>query len=220
MVKLNATFMMLPFLMVASVKSFAIRKPAIALRSYRSVTSRFCASADMPPAVPSAVVEELTELSRLEIRVGKIIEIAKHPEADSLYVEKVDCGKCSNNFHAIVTLFFRWEYEDSIIVMNVELIDNAGEADGPRTIVSGLVEFCTVEQLLNKNVVVLCNLKPRPLKGVLSAGMLLCASSADKTKVISSPHRYVQNIETRKSEDEYGKRIYSMLFKILQKLKR
>jgi tRNA-binding EMAP/Myf-like protein len=97
MVKLNATFMMLSFLVTASVKSFAIMKPAMALRSYRSVTSRFCTSADMSPIVPSAVVEELTELSRLEIRVGKIIEIAKHPEADSLYVEKVDCGKCARN---------------------------------------------------------------------------------------------------------------------------
>lgn len=72
--------------------------------------------------------------------------------------------------------------------MNFELIVNVGEADGPRTIVSGLVEFCTIEQLLNKNVVVLCNLKPRPLKGVLSAGMLLCASSADKTQVSYHDH--------------------------------
>ena len=45
------------------------------------------------------------------------------------------------------------------------------------------MEFCTVEQLLNRNVIVLCNLKPRPLKGILSAGMLLCASSVDKTQV-------------------------------------
>ena len=37
--------------------------------------------------------EELTELSRLEIRAGKIIEISKHPEAESLYVEKVDIGE-------------------------------------------------------------------------------------------------------------------------------
>lgn len=29
---------------------------------------------------------------RLDIRVGKIIEVAKHPEADSLYVEKIDVG--------------------------------------------------------------------------------------------------------------------------------
>jgi Putative tRNA binding domain len=41
----------------------------------------------------STPAAELTELSRLEIRSGKIIEIAKHPEADSLYVEKVDVGE-------------------------------------------------------------------------------------------------------------------------------
>jgi len=100
-----------------------------------------CAAA---PAAPEAA-GEVTELSRLEIRVGKIVEVSKHPEADSLYVEKVDVG----------------------------------EPEGPRTIVSGLVAYCTVEQLLNRNVVVLCNLKPRPLKGITSFGMLLCASTKE-----------------------------------------
>lgn len=112
-----------------------------------SGSRRYCAAAPVPPAaVPEAAV---TELSRLEIRVGKIVEISKHPEADSLYVEKVDVG----------------------------------EAEGPRTIVSGLVAFCTAEQLLNSNVVVLCNLKPRPLKGITSYGMLLCASNKEHTEV-------------------------------------
>jgi tRNA-binding EMAP/Myf-like protein len=85
-------------------------------------------------------------------------------------------------------MLLSWDYVDFIIFLNLGLTDYVGEADGPRTIVSGLVEFCTVEQLLNKNVVVLCNLKPRPLKGVLSAGMLLCASSADKTQVSYHDH--------------------------------
>jgi tRNA-binding EMAP/Myf-like protein len=40
----------------------------------------------------AAVAGELTELSRLEIRVGKILEISEHPDADSLYVEKIDTG--------------------------------------------------------------------------------------------------------------------------------
>lgn len=30
---------------------------------------------------------------RLDIRVGKIIEVSKHPDADSLYVEKIDLGE-------------------------------------------------------------------------------------------------------------------------------
>eukprot|EP01035_Chromulina_nebulosa_P018622 gene18622-24355_t len=95
------------------------------------------------------VKPELTELSRLEIRVGKIVEVDRHPEADGLYVEKIDLG----------------------------------EPTGPRTIVSGLVQYCTVDRLLNNNVVVLCNLKPRALKGITSNGMLLCTTSKDETKV-------------------------------------
>lgn len=31
--------------------------------------------------------------SRLDIRIGKIVEVSKHPEADSLYVEKIDLGE-------------------------------------------------------------------------------------------------------------------------------
>jgi len=112
------------------------------------VTSRLMC--DAAEGAEAAVPEwPLTELSRLEMRVGKILEISKHPEADSLYVEKVDCG----------------------------------EESGPRTIVSGLVKYCTEEDLLNREVVVLMNLKPRALKGITSNGMLLCASSADHSHV-------------------------------------
>lgn len=31
--------------------------------------------------------------SKLDIRIGKIVEVSKHPEADSLYVEKIDLGE-------------------------------------------------------------------------------------------------------------------------------
>jgi len=101
-------------------------------------------SKPVPPSPP-----KVSDVGLLEMRVGKIVEIAKHPEADSLYVEKVDVG----------------------------------EATGPRTIVSGLVAFCSEQELLNRKVLVLCNLKPRPLKGITSFGMLLCSSNADHTKV-------------------------------------
>ena len=92
---------MISLFMVASVRSFATVRPSIARRSYSGVSSRFCVPGDAAPvSVPTptaaAVVEEVTELSRLEIRVGKIIEIGKHPEADSLYVEKVDCGELTS----------------------------------------------------------------------------------------------------------------------------
>lgn len=79
---------------------------------------------------------------RLDIRVGKIVEVSKHPDADSLYVEKIDLGEAV-----------------------------------PRTIVSGLAKYVPIEQMENRFVAVLCNLKPAKMRGVESQGMVLCASA-------------------------------------------
>lgn len=78
---------------------------------------------------------------RLDIRVGKILEAKKHPDAESLYVETIDLGEAE-----------------------------------PRTIVSGLANFVPLEEMQNRFVAVLCNLKPAKMRGVESKGMVLCAS--------------------------------------------
>lgn len=42
------------------------------------------------------IQEEATvDVSRLDLRVGRIITAEKHPDADSLYVEQVDVGEAS-----------------------------------------------------------------------------------------------------------------------------
>ncbi|XP_048779172.2 aminoacyl tRNA synthase complex-interacting multifunctional protein 1-like isoform X2 [Ostrea edulis] len=40
--------------------------------------------------------EEKMDVSRLDFRVGKIIDVKKHPDADTLYVEEVDMGEGRN----------------------------------------------------------------------------------------------------------------------------
>ena len=52
-----------------------------------------------------------------------------------------------------------------------------------RKIASGLRPFYQTNDLLNKHVLVLCNLKARNLLGFPSHGMVLCASNADHTAV-------------------------------------
>ena len=39
-------------------------------------------------------------------------------------------------------------------------------------VVSGLVKFVPVEKMENRRVVVVCNLKPAKMRGVLSSGMV------------------------------------------------
>ena len=63
----------------------------------------------------------------------------------------------------------------------VEKID-LGESE-PRTILSGLQEFIPIEQMTEGLCIVFANLKPRPLAGMLSAGMVMCAGNAEHTQV-------------------------------------
>ncbi len=62
-----------------------------------------------------------------------------------------------------------------------------------RTIVSGIAEHFTPEELVGKQVAVLANLAPRPLRGVESQGMILLAEDADGKLVFVRPEQVVGN---------------------------
>lgn len=102
---------------------------------------------------PAAAVEEAPiDVGRLDMRVGQIVEVSRHPDADALYLEKIDVGEAN-----------------------------------PRTIISGLVKFVPIEEMQNRMVVVLCNLKPAKMRGILSEGMVMCASTPEKVEVLAPP---------------------------------
>ncbi len=61
-------------------------------------------------------------------------------------------------------------------------VDLGGEK---RQIVSGIAQHYKPEELIGKNVVMVINLKPAKLRGVVSQGMLLAASSGEDLKVLS-----------------------------------
>jgi len=54
-----------------------------------------------------------------------------------------------------------------------------------RQIVSGIAQYYKPEDIIGKQVVVVTNLKPVKLRGVLSEGMVLCASKGDKLCIVS-----------------------------------
>ncbi|KAA1470003.1 nucleic acid-binding protein [Dentipellis sp. KUC8613] len=83
--------------------------------------------------------------SMIDLRVGHIIDVEKHPDADGLYVEQIDFG----------------------------------EETGPRTVVSGLVHYIPIEQMQDKWLVGVCNLKPANMRGIKSFAMVLAATSKD-----------------------------------------
>lgn len=98
-------------------------------------------------AKPKTAEAEVS-IARLNIRIGLITKVQKHPDADSLYVEEIDVGEAQ-----------------------------------PRTVVSGLVNHIPLEEMQNRKVCVLCNLKPANMRGIKSQAMVLAASNSDHTKV-------------------------------------
>ncbi|MFT5678312.1 methionine--tRNA ligase [Patiriisocius sp. Uisw_047] len=91
------------------------------------------------------------DFTKLDMRVGTIIEAEKMPKAKKLLVLKVDTG-----------------------------ID-------VRTIVSGIAESFTPEEIIGKQVTVLVNLAPRALRGVDSEGMILMTEMPDGKLVFVNP---------------------------------
>jgi methionyl-tRNA synthetase len=100
------------------------------------------------PQKPTATFEDF---SKLDLRVGTIIEAEKMPKANKLLVLKVDTG-----------------------------ID-------VRTIVSGIAEHFSPEEVIGKRVTVLVNLAPRALRGVESQGMILMTNDKDGKLVFVNP---------------------------------
>ena len=53
-----------------------------------------------------------------------------------------------------------------------------------RHIVAGIKQHYTKEELIGKKIVIVANLEPRKLRGIMSHGMLLAASNEDKSAVV------------------------------------
>ncbi|WP_109851229.1 methionine--tRNA ligase [Aquimarina sp. AU58] len=91
------------------------------------------------------------DFTKLDIRVGTIIEAEKMPKAKKLLVLKVDTG------------------------INT------------RTIVSGIAEHFSPQEIVGKKVTVLVNLAPRALRGVESEGMILMTETPEGKLVFLNP---------------------------------
>lgn len=62
------------------------------------------------PAAPKAVettgVATFDQLSEVDLVVGQIVSVKKHPDADSLYIEEIDVGEARGGVRVIVSYVF------------------------------------------------------------------------------------------------------------------
>ncbi|KAE9465117.1 hypothetical protein C3L33_02982, partial [Rhododendron williamsianum] len=131
--------------------------------------------------LPEKVADEKDKdisVSLLKIQVGLIRKAGKHPSADSL---AVGCGICAAQLVALsklIIFFFLLDWMHSLLVEEID----TGDAK-LRQVVSGLAKYCNPDDLTNRRVVLITNVKPGKLRDVMSEGLVLCASNEDHTVV-------------------------------------
>ncbi|MEM9143520.1 MAG: methionine--tRNA ligase [Bacteroidota bacterium] len=101
--------------------------------------------------MPQKETISFDDFTKLDMRVGTILEAEKMPKTDKLMMLKVDTG------------------------LDI------------RTIVSGIAQSFSAEEIIGKRVTVLVNLAPRKLRGVESQGMILMTESAEGKLVFVNP---------------------------------
>ncbi|WP_299677209.1 methionine--tRNA ligase [uncultured Tenacibaculum sp.] len=100
---------------------------------------------------------EFDDFTKMDIRIGTILEAEKVAKTKKLLKLKVDVG-----------------------------ID-------VRTIVSGIAESFSPEDIVGQQVTVLCNLAPRKIRGVESQGMILMTDAEDGSLAFVEPQQKVKN---------------------------
>ena len=112
-------------------------------------------------------------------RAPKEKKVEAAPAGPAAEIEFADFTKVSLKAGKVLAAE-KVEKADKLLKLSVDL----GEGT-PRTIVSGIAETFTPDQLVGRNVVVVVNLKPRALKGIESRGMILAAGSGKSLCLIN-----------------------------------
>ena len=92
-----------------------------------------------------ALAGPFADFRRIDIRVGTVVEVGDHPEAEKLYVLKVDLGE-----------------------------------EQPRQIVTNIKPLYPREQMENRRLLIISNLKPAKFRGVKSEGMLMALDDEEQ----------------------------------------
>jgi len=98
--------------------------------------------------IEASKAREFQQFSALNLKVGKVLDVGQHPNADKLYLMKVDIGKTI-------------------------------------TMISGLKDFYTADELKTKTLIIVTNLEPATIRGVKSEGMLLAAEEGNKLALLT-----------------------------------
>lgn len=113
------------------------------------------------------VLEPLISPAQIDLRVGHILYCRPHPNADTLFVSTISMGDDPSS--NVIT-------PHSELDLPADILAKYSPLPTVRTVCSGLNGLVPIEEMQDRKVVVVANLKPAMMRGIKSAAMVLAAS--------------------------------------------
>lgn len=143
-------------------------------------------------AAPGLLFEKIED-EAIDFQIKKLMD-TKNENTRQAY--KADGQKAAISYEAFTTMDLR-----TGTIMEAEKVPKTKKllkltvdtGMDVRTVVSGIAEYYEPEHIIGKQVVILANLEPREIKGIVSHGMILMAEDADGRLCFVSPDKLIEN---------------------------
>ncbi len=138
----------------------------------------------LPPIFPRIDIKK--ELAEVEKLVEQMKEEQPAPVAETVKKEEItidDFAKVEMRVGKVIAC--------EAVKKSKLLHETVKVGDRTLSILSGIAKHYTAEEMVGKKVIVVTNLPPREMKGILSEGMIVCAESPDGTLSVVSPEKDV-----------------------------
>jgi len=143
-----------------------------------------CTAPEKTPSATEATTEKRTESAPMAVPKGEKKPKKEKKEAPAKSSEPegpVDVGRLDMRVGHIRSAK-KHPDADSLYVEEVDV----GE-EKPRTVISGLVKFIPEAEMQDRMAVIMCNLKPSKMRGIMSEAMVMCASTPEKVEILTPP---------------------------------
>ncbi len=183
----HVAILIAPFMPDASVKMLSALSltPQDTSGSYEGITQKLPADftvVQIPALFPRIDIEkELEELEKLSPKPEPAKKVK--PAKATADVSEIGYEDFMNCLLVCAEVKACEKVKGADKLLNLTLFDG----DRERTVVSGIAEFYTADQLIGKKIALVANLKPAKLRGVMSEGMILAADDGDKVTVLFLP---------------------------------
>ena len=126
--------------------------------------------------------KEKVEVKPEEKKEEKKPEVKLHDHSEKEPIEIDDFAKVQLKI-ALVTACEKVEKSKKLLKLTVKV------GEETRTVVSGIAQFYSPEQLIGKKLAMITNLKPCKLCGIMSEGMIVCAEDDEGNIAYLTPEK-------------------------------